>query len=98
VLDEVVQERYQLAFGKSENGERGGLRQMTVVRGLARNLIEVQGIFLDTAKLRLPGNCGECEYLEWISDLMDWKSKKLRYKGGRQIPNGSLKEENEHVR
>ena len=70
---------------------------MTVARGLARNLIEVQGISLDTADLRSPGNAAS-EYLEWISDLMDWKSKKLRYKGGRQIPNGSLKEENEHVR
>jgi hypothetical protein len=36
--------------------------------------------------------------LEWISYLMDWKSKKLGYKGGRQIPNRSLKEENEYVR
>jgi hypothetical protein len=98
VLDDVVKERYQRVFGKGENGQRGDLRQMTAGSGLARNLIGVQGISLDTADLRSPGNCGECEYLARISDLIDWKSKKLRYKGGRQIPNGSLKEENEHVR
>jgi hypothetical protein len=98
VLDEAVPERYQLAFGKGEKRQRGGLRQMTVVSGLARNLIGEQGISLDTANLLSPGNSGECEYLEWISDLMDWKSKKLRYKGGRQIQNRSLKEENKYVR
>ncbi len=32
---------------------------MTVARGLARNLIEVQGIFLDIVSLQSPGNCGE---------------------------------------
>jgi hypothetical protein len=70
---------------------------MTVERGLARNLIEVQGISLDTA-ICYRRAIAASEYLEWISDLMDWKSKKLRYKGGRQIPNRSLKEENEYVR
>ena len=55
MLDEAVQERYQLAFGKDEKRQRGGLRQMTVVRGLARNLIGVQGISLDTANFAIAG-------------------------------------------
>ena len=53
-----------LLSAKVKSGQREGLRQMTVVRGLARNLIEVQGISLDTADLRSPSKLKRARVFE----------------------------------
>jgi hypothetical protein len=71
---------------------------MTVVREMARNLIRVQGIFLDKGNVAIAGQLRRVGVfiVDFGSDGLE--IYKLRYKGGRQIPNQSLKEENEHVR
>jgi hypothetical protein len=86
VLDEALQERYQLAFGKREKRveRRFAANDRSVEVGAQPNWSA--GHLPRHSRVAIAGQLRRVSILEWISDLMDWKSKKLRYKGGRQIP------------
>jgi hypothetical protein len=98
LLDEAAQERYQLAFGKGEKRAERRFAANDRSEGVGAQPNWSAGHLPRHSKFAVVGQLRRVSILEWISDLMDWKSKKLGYKGGRQIPNRSLKEENEYVR